>query len=362
MASTALILSILTCTLNFIAIFIFFFIIILGILCRRDMRDISLVLTYNTCVAALLTCLAVSIMITSNLSSGFLTFNFTFCCIWGLMYDMCQCSIYHSFYLQAFYRLCRVIFYKKKSLLSYSLFLSLIFVQWSLTIIILLPPFFLGWYTRLQYEQYCLVPYLNYGAELYHIMILYAIPIVCISGTYIAITRYIRKSSRQPTMILAVNQQQRNLRDLTVMKRILALISVLIALRGPTVIFMIYAIINGQLYPYTFSIVGLITALCMIFMGLMLIHITPQLRKNQLVSMVYRDNRIETQVSVQAPPIQLPNNAQISTVAGGHAKVRQKTSFNSQRTAWQHVVQYAWTIPFFSRTNPLKQKLFHSFY
>ncbi|CAF1194121.1 unnamed protein product [Adineta ricciae] len=318
MTSTGTTLSILTYALNFVAVFVFFFIIILGVLCRRDMRDISLVLTYNTCFAALLTCLTVLIMNTSNLSSGFLTFNFDFCRVWGLIYDMCQCSIYHSFYLQAFYRLCRVIFYKKKSLLSYSLFISLVFAQWTLTIVILLPPFFLGWYTPLPTEQYCLIPYSDYGAELYHVMVLYVIPIVCISTTYISITRYIRKSSRRPTTMLAINQQQRNLRDLTVMRRILVLISVLIALRGPTIIFMVYAVIRGQMYEYTFGIVGLVAALCMIFMGLMLIHITPQLRKNRLVSIIYHDNRANTRQTG-------PQCLTLPSTTGGATGLRQQT-------------------------------------
>ncbi|UJR09007.1 hypothetical protein I4U23_013255 [Adineta vaga] len=294
----ATIIGILTWGFNFIAILIFLSIII-GIQNRRDLHDISLVLTYNTSFAALLTCLAVSIMIISNLSNGFLTFNFNFCCICGLIYDVCQCSIYHSYYLQAFYRLCRVVFYKKKSLLSFSLFLTLIIGQWSLTIVALLPPIFLGWYVHLSTEQYCLVPYTNLGAELYHIIILYMIPIVCITITYVWITSFIRESSRHSTTMLAINQHQRNLRDLTVIKRIVVLISILIALRGPTVVFMIYASIVGHLYPLTFGIVGLITSVCMIFMGIMLIHITPKLRNNRFASMVYHDNRIHAQQSMQ---------------------------------------------------------------
>ena len=248
MVATATVLGITNWCLNFIAILIYLTIIIIGIKNRQELRHISFILTYNTCLAALLACLAVCIMTSSNLSNGFLTYNLTFCCIWGLFYDIFQCSIYHSYYLQAFYRLCRVVFYKKKSLLNYSLFIMLIIGQWTLTISILLPPIFLKWYVHLPTEEYCLVPYTYLLPETYHISIIYMIPLVCISVVYLCITLYIRYSSRAPSLILATNQRQRNLRDLTVIKRIVILISILVALRFPTVIFMIYAVNVGHLY------------------------------------------------------------------------------------------------------------------
>jgi hypothetical protein len=299
MAMIGTILGITNWCINFIAILIFLSINITCIKYRRELRDISLILTYNTCLAGLLACLAVCVMTSSNLSNGFLTFNLDFCCIWGLLYDICQCSIYHSYYLQAFYRLCRVVFYKKKSLLSYSLFIMLIIGQWSITIFILLPPIFLKWYVHLPTDEYCLVPYTDLLAESYHISTIYMIPLVCITTVYIWITMFIRRSSRTRLVILAANQQQRNLRDLTVIKRIIILISILVALRFPTVIFMIYAVTVGHLYPFTFAIVGLITAVCMIFIGLMMIHITPQLRNKLVGRLIYRDNRVHTQQTLQ---------------------------------------------------------------
>jgi hypothetical protein len=238
-------------------------------------------------------------MISSNLSTGFLTFNHEFCCIWGLFYDIFECSVYHSYYLQAFYRLCRVVFYKKKSLLSHSLFMMLIIGQWSITILILLPPICLSWYVRLPTDEYCLVPYTNLLAESYHIVMIYMIPLIFITTVYIWIATFIRYSSHASSIILAINQRQRNLRDLTVIKRIIILISVLVALRFPTVIFMIYAVIVGHLYRFTFSIVGLITSVCMIFIGLMMIQITPQLRNNHFVLSIYRGNRVHTQQTFQ---------------------------------------------------------------
>jgi hypothetical protein len=62
---------------------------------------------------------------------------------------------------------------------------------------------------------------------------------------------------------------------------------------------MIYAVIVGHLYQFTYSIVGLITSICMIFIGLMMIYITPQLRNNLGVLLMKRDNRVHTRQTLQ---------------------------------------------------------------
>ncbi|CAF4678438.1 unnamed protein product [Rotaria sp. Silwood2] len=247
-------------------------------------------------------------MISSNLSTGFLTHNLRFCYIWGLLYDIFECSIYHSYYLQAFYRLCRVVFYKKKNLLSYSLYITLIVSQWLLIIILLLPPIFLNWYIQIPTEQFCLVPYTDVVAEVYHILILYVIPLLCIGISYLWITKFIRKSSHSRAITLATQQRQRNRRDLTIIKRIAILMLVLVVLRFPTVVFMIYAISIGHLYSLTFSIVGVITSACLISIGFMIIYITPQIQKHLFLGLMQHGN----QINVQLPHLTIPTTIEIN--------------------------------------------------
>ena len=180
MLRPGLILGVLNWSLVFVAIFLYALIFLMVYRSRRELKDISLLLTCNTCLAALLTCLTVSVMISSNLFWPFLLVDMKFCFAWGLFYDIFECSIYHSYCLQAFYRLCRVVFYKKRFLLSYNLYLILIVVQWSWILALLIPPVFVNWYARLPTENYCLVPYTYIVAEVYHILVLYLIPLVCI--------------------------------------------------------------------------------------------------------------------------------------------------------------------------------------
>lgn len=291
-----------------ISTFIFILIFVIIYKCHRTLRDISFLLTCNTCLSGLLTCITICLMTSSNLFNGFLTVDLKFSCIRGLLYDIFECSLYHSYYLQSFYRLCRVVFYKKKSFQCYSLYLILILIEWLLIFLLLLPPYFVNWYSRLPTEKYCLIPYTSIGPEIYHIIVLYTIPLACIMSNYIWITIFIRDSSRTTSIRLTIQQRQRNQRDLTVIKRIIILISILILLRFPTIIFMIYGIINGDLFPLTYPIVSLITAICLIIIALINIHITPQLRRTILNFFNYQNNRIHVQTEqINAANTQINN-------------------------------------------------------
>ena len=263
--------------------------------CRRELRDIALLLTSHTCLSALFVCLIVSVMICSNLFGGFLLIDKNLCNIWGLFYDIFECHIYYGYGLQSFYRLCRIVFYKKRKLLSLSLYLTLICSQWFLILILLLPPIFVNWYDRLPTENYCLIPYTYIGPEVYHILFLYLIPLICLSIVYLWITTFMRRISKIPTLTIAAAQHVRNQRDLTVIRRILMLVSILIVLRFPTIIFMTHGAIVGNLYPFTYGIVGITTSICLIFIAIITIYITPQVRKEILKIFLTQNNQVRTE-------------------------------------------------------------------
>jgi hypothetical protein len=213
--------------------------------------------------------------------------------------------------------------------MGFALFYILLIIgQWLLSIIVLLPPIFLNWYVHLPTDQYCLVPYTALLAEMYHIMIIYTIPLVCISIAYVWVTIFIRDSSRTATIILTAKQRQRNSRDFTVIKRIVVIISILIAMRFPTVIFMIYAVSVGHLYPLTFGIVGLITSICFTLIGLITIHITSQLRENLLVFIIRRDNRVRGR-----PALEQRLAKPAATMCAHVATAQQNTSMSIRKEA-----------------------------
>ncbi|CAF3513584.1 unnamed protein product [Rotaria sp. Silwood1] len=218
-------------------------------------------------------------MIGSKLFNDFLTKNIVFCYVFGLFYDIFECSMYYSYSIQAFYRLCRIVFYKKKYLVSHSLYIILIIIQWLLVLGFLVPTIFFHWYSRLPTEQYCIIPYTNIRAEIYHILLLYIIPIICITTTYIWITIFMHQRAQTSLIASTVLRRKRNERDLIVIKRIILLTSLLIILRFPTIIFIVYAVMSGNVFLFTYDIIGIFTSTCLIFIGISTIYTTPQLRK-----------------------------------------------------------------------------------
>ncbi|CAF0745894.1 unnamed protein product [Adineta steineri] len=260
-----------------ISIFVFIFCIFIQIIHEDKSNDPSTLLILNTCFSAFLTSLIVIIMISSNLFYEFLLIDLNICYICGLLYDIFECSIYYSFCLRAFYRLVRVIYFNKRILSSYNLYKILVLTQWLLTISLILPIYFLKWYTYLPTENYCLIPYTNIFGSVYLIMFLYSIPLVTIIIIYILITHHIRS----PT-IIRIQERRRNLRDLTVIKRIIICVLMLVILRFPTIIFIIAGLINGDLFFLTYPIVGFVTTTCLILIGLSTILGTNKIKRNLL--------------------------------------------------------------------------------
>ncbi|CAF1090471.1 unnamed protein product [Adineta steineri] len=289
MLTASLIFGITNWSLALISIIIFFFIFIIFAQIIREERasDVSIILVLNTCFTAVLTSFAVVVMVSSNIFSPFLLINPSVCNVFGLFYDIFECSIYYSYCLQAFYRLCRVIYYKKKILLSYDLYKVLILAQWLVTIILILPTYFFKWYIHLPTEKYCLIPYTNIIGSIYLIIFLYSIPLFTIIMVYVLITRHIRSPN-----IIRMQERQRNLRDLTVIKRIIICVLMLVVLRFPTIIFIIYGVVNGELFFLTYAIVGFVTGICLILIGLITIITTNKIKKSIMNFFNYNTNQI----------------------------------------------------------------------
>ncbi|CAF1125964.1 unnamed protein product [Adineta steineri] len=268
-------------------IFVFIFLIFIEIIHEQRSKDASILLILNTCFSAFLTSLIIIIMISSNLFHKLRLIHINICSICGLLYDIFECSIYYSYCLNAFYRLIRVIYYNKRSLLSYNLYKLLILIQWLLIILLILPTYFLKWYIHLPTEKHCLIPYTNIIGSIYLILFLYLIPLLTIIIIYVLITNHIRS----PT-IIRIQERQRNLRDLTAIKRIIVCVLMLIILRFPTIIFVIFDLINGDLNYLTCPIAGFVTAICLILIGILTILATKKIKKNLLKHLNYPSTQI----------------------------------------------------------------------
>jgi ABC-type polysaccharide/polyol phosphate export permease len=86
-----------------------------------------------------------------------------------------------------------------------------------------------------------------------------------------------------------MRERARNLRDLTVIKRIILCVLMLVLLRFPAIIFIVFGVFRGSLFFLTYPIVLLVTAICLMFIGLITIKITHKFRK-QFFKILNRNN------------------------------------------------------------------------
>ncbi|CAF1105433.1 unnamed protein product [Adineta steineri] len=289
MLTSSLIFGIINWSLVFlsISIFVCIFLIFIEIIHEQRSHDVSVLLILNICFSAFLTSLTVIITISSNLIYELLLINIDICYICGLFYDTFECSIYYSYCLHGFYRLIRVIYYNKRNFLSYNLYKFLILIQWLLTILLILPAYFLKWYIHLPIEKYCFVSNTNIIGSIHLILFLYSTPLLIILMIYRLITRHVRS----PT-IIRIQERRRNLRDLTIIKHIIICVLMLVILRFPTIIFIIFGLIYGHLYYLTHPIVGSVTAIRLILIGILTILATNKIKKNLLKHLNYPSTQI----------------------------------------------------------------------
>jgi hypothetical protein len=92
--------------------------------------------------------------------------------------------------------------------------------------------------------------------------------------------------------MIRLAQRTKNLRDIAVMKRIILCVLMLILLRFPAIIFIIFGVFNGSLFFLTYPILGLVTSICLTFIGLITIAITNKFKKQ--VFKIF--NHVNTQI------------------------------------------------------------------
>jgi len=162
--------------------------------------------------------------------------------------------------------------------------------------VLILPSIYLKWYILIEGENYCLVPYTYITGSVYLLTVLYSIPLFSIILVYILITKYIRS-----TTMIRIRERARNLRDLTVIKRIILCVLMLVLLRFPAIIFIVFGVFRGSLFFLTYPIVLLVTAICLMFIGLITIKITHKFRKQFFKIFNQNNNQIHPTTNRPTP-------------------------------------------------------------
>ncbi|UJR14918.1 hypothetical protein I4U23_001901 [Adineta vaga] len=262
------------------------FILLLIIIFHRKSRSVPLLLAAHTCTILLISAFMLASMTAASLF-GFLGIKLdqhqdTIWCRWrGFLIHGFLCALYDSYILQAAYRLCRVVFYRRKRLHSFPLYLLLVPIESLFGIVCISPVLLRNDVIYLPTEFYCQTPFTNIPAISYIAVRLFCLPLLFIALVYICLLKHIHQiKTSSPTMTLHYRRRSKqNRRDLIVIRRLLLMLGVLILLGLPSIIFLSILMITGHFIPVTYRIGWLSVSFSLVFLAYMLIQLTRPLRK-----------------------------------------------------------------------------------
>ena len=288
-------LNLLTLLNSILTILICSFVLLLIIIFHRRPCSVPILLAGHTSSTLLISAFMLGGMATASLF-GYLGIVLkqhgnTIWCRWrGFLVHGFVCAVYDSYALQAAYRLCRVVYYRRKSLHSFPMYSLLVPVQTFVSILSISPVLFHGDVIYLPSEYYCQTPFTNILAINYIAIRLLLMPILFIVIAYIYILRHIRRSNSSAAAVTdnSHRRSKQNKRDLTVVKRLLIMLSSLVILGLPSVVFLIILMFTGYLIPVTYRIGWLTVSFTLLFLACMLIRLTIPLKKT--VKQLFKGN------------------------------------------------------------------------
>ncbi|CAF0728471.1 unnamed protein product [Adineta steineri] len=228
-------------------------------------------------------------------------FNSTLCIFIGYLSPVILCVLYHSFVNQAFFRLCRIVYFRYRWLQLHWWYIIIPLLQLILAFALLSP--LLVWHDIIYLldEHYCYAAFMNFRGILWTAFISYVIPASIVFIIYIRITIFIRQQPHNQTQAI----QRRQARDLLVIRRILITVGLLITLGFPSVVLVIMGAITGEEYVLSFRITWISLSISMTGLSIAMVLFIPQLKS--IVWKKFQRNRItpgtiNLEISIQVRP------------------------------------------------------------
>ena len=277
-----IVLNVITLVNSLVAISLCLFIFVLVIVFHRRTRSVPVLLAGHTCLTLLVSSIMLGSMVFSSLL-GYLDLpqeqqgNARWCRWRGFLIHGCLCAVYDSYTLQATYRLCRVVFYQRKYLHTFPLYVFLVCLEILFGVFSMLPVLIRNDIVYLASEYFCQTPLTNLPAMMYISLRLYVFPILFIIFVYVYLLHYIRRSNQLSASFRGHAQQNR--RDLIILRRLFLTLAVLIMLDLPSLIFLLVFSLTGHLSPFTYRVGWLSVSLSLIVLAYMLIGLTRPLKK-----------------------------------------------------------------------------------
>lgn len=253
------------------------FLFLLFISNGSSFTDISILLTYNTYLALLMCCISLLIFHAHTL---YRTLNplalvaTPWCHISFYFGFSALCALYFSYVLQAFFRLLRIAFYRKRSVQSFRFFFIFIVIQWVLAFLVALPSLLVKQIVYIPNEYNCQIQLNDILGFFSLMLIIYLIPTTVILSIYGYILRFIRLSNH-------LRSQRKNAaaRDVVVLKRIVILSLSLIILGQPAFWISVIYWSTNYLVPMAYNIRDLAVVIGITGKIILVAFLTPQIRE-----------------------------------------------------------------------------------
>lgn len=245
--------------------------------------NVSILLTCNTYANSLIVSSILLLMYAYNLHGNLddsASFGGQWCELRSYFAHVSFCALYHSFVLQATFRLFRIVFYRHRFLQSFGVFLIAVGLQWILSFLFILPNHLLHDFQYLPFEYNCWVHFENKRGWIMVVSIIFNNPLSIVMTMYTQIIRYTRRSTQ-----IQQRRQHSTQRDLVILKRIVILVFIIVAIGLPTAVIVLIHMITNYTVPYAYHVQGLTISLGVLVTSVSLIFITPrlheQLRQNR---------------------------------------------------------------------------------
>ncbi|CAF3324687.1 unnamed protein product [Rotaria socialis] len=284
-----IVLNLLTLINSIVTILIFIFALSLIIVYHRRSRSVLVLLTGHTCSTLLISASMLASMATASLC-GCMNIvleqhgNTCWCVLRGFCIHGFLCALYDSYIVQATYRLCRVVFYRRKNLYSFPVYSLKVPIETLFRVVNISPVFLLrGDVIYLSSEYYCQTSFTNASAIVCIAIRRFLLPLLFISVIYVFLLKYLQKSNSSSSSTASYNEcrhLKQNRRDLLVIRRLLIMLDVLILLGLPSAIFLVMFMASGHFVIVTYRTGRLFVSFSFVLLAYMLIRLTDPLKKS----------------------------------------------------------------------------------
>lgn len=201
-------------------------------------------------------------------------FNSFWCIFRGYLLTLLPCALYHLFVIQAFFRLCRIVYFSRRRLQSFRFYVLAVPVQLLFAILFTCP--FLVWHSEkyLPNEHYCFLSFAQYYSVVWSAFTSYGNPLLLICLIYLRIVLFIRRQSSLQRFLV----QHRQKRDLVAMRRILITVGFLTVTGLPTAVLVLIYLITGQEHALMYRIIWFSVTVAMLGLSIALIFVSSEVK------------------------------------------------------------------------------------